>query len=110
VDAPGHGALPAHELSLSPYIAALELWRRGAKAGVEFRGGTVTLVVSGATPHKPGPKPDLDHYENVLREFRELQADGPGAIKALARRYKVPVGTVKSWLYRARDYEDKGER
>lgn len=67
-----------------------------------------------AEPETPGPPPDTvmeqrEHVKRLLEQVGEparsllIQFHGQGAtIDELARRFRLPVGTVKSHLHRAR--------
>jgi hypothetical protein len=52
-----------------------------------------------------GKPPPIAFYKHLLDEYEQLLAEGKQApVKELARRYKRPEGTVKSWLSRGRKH------
>jgi hypothetical protein len=57
------------------------------------------------TPPRPGRPADTGFYRNVLAEYEQLLREGhPSPIQEIARRRKVPKGTVKSWRSRGVRY------
>jgi hypothetical protein len=98
-DEDGTGALPFTELSVGKYITALyfELKREQLRGGGRIR--------QEIEPPQAGKPPSTTWYRALLEERQQLMRERhPSPTKELARRHRVPVGTMKSWLYRARGY------
>jgi hypothetical protein len=106
VEAQPGESLPPVEVSMSPYVAALELKRRSSMlihTTVVFE-PTIELKVIPASP-AAGKPPSLAHYRQVQAEYDALVSAGERSpVNEIARRYKVRPGTVKSWLHRGRKY------
>jgi hypothetical protein len=97
-DTEGTGWLPLGDLSIGKYVTALyfELLHQ------ERFGSRVKQRVEPPTAGKP---PSVAFYRALLADLQQLKREGhPSPTKELARRYRQPLGTMKSWLHRARNY------
>jgi len=91
--------VPWDEISLGLFFAALHVarWRRWREEGTE-----IDEVIQRPQPGQP---PSIPFYRQLLRDREVLIQDAePGVNQVLADRYGVPLGTLKSWLSRARAY------
>jgi hypothetical protein len=97
-DADGRGWLPLADVSIGKYVCALYLELMRQERGGHRSKKRIELPA-------PGKPPSVAHYKALLDELQQLKREGhPSPAKELARRYGTPVGTMKSWLHRARDY------
>jgi hypothetical protein len=94
LSAPGRH-IPFVEISLSAFVAALRM---------RLESPTLSPTGGRRRPH-PGKPAPRDFYKRLDALYEQLVRDGhPSPIKEIARRYRVPEGTVKSWRFRGRRY------
>jgi hypothetical protein len=113
VDAQPGDPFPSVEISLSRFLAALELkrgaWASGTVASISQSLPALTQAASGEVIVRPmaGKRPSLAFFRQIEREYNELvSAAEPvrNPVNEIARRHHVQPGTVKSWLHRGRKY------